>query len=184
MKTIAIPFVVLSLLTGAVCAAEEENMNLHIHSTAFAENQAIPQKYTEDGEDASPPLAWDEPPQGTRELALICDDPDAPTKEPWVHWVIYKIPAATTSLSEHIATQAKLEAPAGALQGRNSWPSGRTTGYRGPAPPPGKVHHYRFHLYALDAPLAAEPQCTKTQLLHAMQGHVLGEGILQGTYRR
>jgi Raf kinase inhibitor-like YbhB/YbcL family protein len=185
MKSIGMPLSVLLFMVGIVArAAGEQKMNLRIHSTAFGDNEVIPRKYTEDGDDHSPPLAWDDPPSGTQELALICDDPDAPTKEPWVHWVIYKIPAATRALKEHVAAQARLDDPAGALQGRNSWPSGRTAGYRGPAPPPGKTHHYRFHLYALDSPLKAELGWTKGQLLKAIEGHILGEGILQGTYRR
>ena len=124
-----------------------------VRSTAFDDGQPIPKKFTEDGQDVSPPLAWDGGPEGTKELALICDDPDAPSREPWVHWVIYKIPATVRGLPEGLPTDASLESRSSAMQGKNSWPDGRTIGYRGPAPPPGRVHHYHFKVYALDREL-------------------------------
>ncbi|MFH1748266.1 MAG: YbhB/YbcL family Raf kinase inhibitor-like protein [Planctomycetota bacterium] len=149
-------------------------MKLVIQTTAFDAGKPIPRKYTGDGEDVSPPLTWTGVPAEAQELALICDDPDAPRPEPWVHWVIYKIPADTTGLPEGV--------PAGALQGPNSWP---TTGYRGPAPPRGHgVHHYHFKLYALDSILDLPPGLTKDQLLQRMAGHIIAEGELVGTYER
>jgi hypothetical protein len=115
----------------------------------------------------------------------VVDDPDAPTAEPWVHWLIYAIGGNADSLTENIPPRPRLENPQGALQGRNSWKSGRTIGYRGPAPPPGSgTHHYHFHLYALDAALTLESELDKAALLRAMDGHVLGEGELVGTYAR
>ena len=121
-------------------------------------------------------------PDEARELALICDDPDAPTPQPWVHWLIYKITADTTGLPEQVPPAAKLDAPVGALQGLNSW---QTIGYRGPAPPPGHgTHHYHFKLYALDATLDLAEALDKPALLKAMAGHVLAEGELVGTYER
>jgi len=118
-------------------------------------------------------------------LALICDDPDAPTPEAWVHWVIYKIPPDTTELPEGVAKTAQLSQPPGAVQGKNSWPSGQTIGYRGPMPPPGHgVHRYYFRLYALDTPLDVPPGATKAELLQAMEGHILAQGELMGTYQR
>jgi Raf kinase inhibitor-like YbhB/YbcL family protein len=166
------------------CAQGEPKMTISLTSAAFKDKGPIPAKYTGDGEDVSPPLAWDKLPNGTRELALVCDDPDAPTAQPWVHWVIYKLPPDTKTLDEGVAADPRLAKPAGALQGRNSWSDGRTIGYRGPAPPPGAVHHYRFHLYALDAPVNLEPGLDKHALERAIQGHVLGEGLLMGTYKR
>ena len=157
---------------------------IEVTSAAFAHQQPIPAKYTEDGEDVSPPLAWSGLPEGAKELALICDDPDAPRAEPWVHWVLYKIPADTEALPEGVAKTARLEKPAGALQGENSWSSGQTIGYRGPAPPPGGPHRYFFKLYALDTELDLEPEQDKQRLLEAMSGHVLGQGALIGTYQR
>jgi Raf kinase inhibitor-like YbhB/YbcL family protein len=115
---------------------------------------------------------------------LIVDDPDAPIAEPWVHWVIYKIPGSATGLKEGIPRQEKLDDPKGALQGKNTWPSGNL-GYRGPAPPRGHgVHHYHFKLYALDAELDLKPGLDKKALLAAMAGHILAQGELIGTFQR
>lgn len=160
-------------------------MKMKLTSPAFEPGQPIPKQYTGEGADVSPPLEWSNVPEGTQEFALICDDPDAPTAEPWVHWVIYKIPADVTKLPEGIAKTPRLSVPPGALQGKNSWPGGQTIGYRGPMPPPGHGRHrYYFRLYALDKKLDLEPGLTKKQLLEAMKGHILGEGELMGTYER
>ena len=165
-------------------------ITIELTSPAFAAGQPIPAKYTEEGADVSPPLAWSGLPEGTQELALICDDPDAPSPadpgpEPWVHWVIYKIPAGTDALPEGIAKTARPDEPPGALQGENSWSGGQTIGYRGPAPPSGSgTHRYFFKLYALDTELAIEPEQDKGALLEAMSGHVLAEGRLIGTFER
>jgi len=160
-------------------------MTVEITSTAFDEGQPIPQKFTGEGEDVSPLLAWGNLPEGTKELALICDDPDAPREEPWVHWVIYKIPADAGGLPEGVAKDAELQEPPGALQGQNSWPDGQMVGYRGPMPPEGHgPHRYFFKLYALDGPLDVKPGATKEELLQAMEGHVLGQGQTMGTYER
>jgi len=159
-------------------------MTIKLASSAFGDNQPIPRLYTGDGSDLSPPLSWDEVPAGTKELALVCDDPDAPSKQPWVHWVIYKIPGDVRVLDENIPPDPHPRKPAGALQGRNSWTSGRTIGYRGPAPPPGGTHHYRFTIYALDAALPLEEKMDQAALSRAIKRHVLAEGRLVGTYRR
>jgi len=160
-------------------------MSITVTSEAFKSGAAIPKKYTEDGSDVSPPLSWQGVPDGAKELALICDDPDAPGSEPWVHWLLYKIPANTSKLPEGMATDAELESPRGALQGTNSWKSGRTVGYRGPAPPKGHgPHHYHFRLYALDATLSLEAKADKKKLLAAIKGHALAEGEVIGVYER
>ncbi|WP_406699093.1 YbhB/YbcL family Raf kinase inhibitor-like protein [Singulisphaera sp. Ch08] len=157
-------------------------MNMTIRSKAFDDGQAIPRRYGEDGEDVSPPLTWSGQPDGTRELALIVDDPDAPTAEPWVHWVIYKIPGGIHTLPEGLPRTPMPNAPTGALQGKNSWGG---AGYRGPAPPRGHgTHHYHFRLYALDAPLQAAGGLDKGALIQAMQGHILAHAELIGTYKR
>ncbi len=159
-------------------------MAIELTSTAFAHGQPIPKKYSGEGADVSPPLSWSGLPDGTSELALICDDPDAPTAEPWVHWVIYKIPVTITELPEGIERRARLKQPAGVLQGRNSWPS-QNFGYRGPLPPPRHgTHRYFFKLYALEAKLVISPGVDKRVLLEDIKGHVLGEGQLMGTYQR
>jgi Raf kinase inhibitor-like YbhB/YbcL family protein len=157
-------------------------VGMTLHSDAFADGEAIPRRYTEDGEDLSPPLTWSGLPEGTQELALIVDDPDAPRAEPWVHWVLYKLPADVRTLTEGLPRTPSLNTPPGAMQGKNSWGA---DGYRGPAPPRGHgTHHYHFRLYALDAPLAAAQGLDKAGLLEAMQGHVLDEAVLVGTYER
>ena len=153
-----------------------------LRTDAFADGQAIPRRYTEDGEDLSPPLTWTGLPEGTKELALIVDDPDAPRAEPWVHWVLYKVPTDVRALPEGLPPTPTLDFPHGARQGKNSW---GTDGYRGPAPPRGHgTHHYHFRLYALDTPLAAARGLDKSGLIEAMKGHVLAEAELIGTYQR
>jgi Raf kinase inhibitor-like YbhB/YbcL family protein len=157
-------------------------MALTLRSEAFTDGQATPRRYTGDGEDLSPPLSWSGLPAGTRELALIVDDPDAPRAEPWVHWVLAKIPADVGTLTEGLPRNPTLDVPLGAVQGKNSW---GTDGYRGPAPPRGHgTHHYHFKLYALDAPLPVAQGTDKAGLLEALRGHVLGETELVGTYQR
>ena len=153
-----------------------------IKSPSFDHGQPIPTRNTGDGADVSPMLRWAGVPDEAKELALICDDPDAPTPEPWVHWVLYKIPEGTAGLPEQIFKSAKLDIPVGAYQGTNSWDA---IGYGGPAPPPGHgTHHYHFKLYALDTTLDVPEGIDKAALLKAMEGHVIAEGELIGTYER
>ena len=153
---------------------------IELRSEAFSEGRPIPARHTGDGEDLSPPLSWSGLPEGARELALIADDPDAPSGD-WVHWVVYKIPVNVKALKEGVPRSQELSELAGALQGRNSR---GTTGYHGPAPPPGKPHRYFFKLYALDAGLDLKPGLTKEELLGAISGHILAQGQLMGTYQR
>ena len=161
-------------------------MTIQVTSTAFADGQPIPKKYTGEGQDISSALSWTKLPQGTKELALICDDPDAPSTEPWVHWVIYKIPADATGLPEGVPQELQLRSPVGAVQGQNSWPANdKNIGYRGPMPPPGHgTHHYHFQLYALDVAVTSPPGVDKRTLLREIEGHVLSVGMLTGTYKR
>lgn len=157
-------------------------MAITIRSEAFENGKAIPQHYSQDGRNVSPPLRFDGVPKEARELALIVDDPDAPRKDPYVHWVIYRIPGGAEGLPEAVDTGANPSRTAGARQGRNS--AGHT-GYDGPAPPPGHgTHHYHFHLYALDHELEIGDEPDKAALLDAMSGHVIGEGEITGTYER
>jgi Raf kinase inhibitor-like YbhB/YbcL family protein len=161
-------------------AAQPRNsaMKLSITSTAFTEGQAIPAKHTCQGDDVSPPLQWTGAPASTKSLALVCDDPDAPSGI-WVHWVIYNLPATAAGLPEKVAATDTLSD--GSLQGTNDF---KRTGYGGPCPPPGKAHRYFFKLYALDAMLTLKPRATKQDLLAAMKGHIVAEGQLMGTYQR
>ncbi len=149
-------------------------------STAFAHEAEIPQQYTCDGADRSPPLSWSGLPTGTQSLALIVHDPDVPDpKAPqriWVHWVLYNIPPDTTGLPEAVDPKAL---PPGTREGQNDW--GRT-GYGGPCPPIGR-HRYFHRLYALDTVLSPA-QATKAGLEEAMAGHILSEAELMGTYQR
>jgi Raf kinase inhibitor-like YbhB/YbcL family protein len=153
-------------------------MNLELTSTAFREGQSIPKQYTGDGRNVSPPLRWRDPPTGTKSLALVVEDPDAP-RGIWTHWVLFNLPAASRELGEGVPPKAAL--PDGTVQGINDFGA---VGYGGPAPPPGKPHRYLFKLYALDTPLNLGPRTTRPQLLKAMDRHVLAEGQLMGTYSR
>jgi hypothetical protein len=145
---------------------------MELTSTAFDEGDSIPRKYTCDGEDTSPPLAWSSLPNGTRALALIVHDPDAPSGD-FPHWLAWNIDPEPGGLEE--GASAPAEGPSG---------FGRP-GYGGPCPPPGHgAHRYFHHLYALDAELDLEPGAGREQLQDALDGHVLGEARLMGTYER
>src|SRR5262249_40313265 len=138
----------------------------------------IPTRHTADGPDLSPPLRWGEPPPGTRSLALLCEDPDAPLGSS-CHWVAYHVPPAVRGIAEGLIPSAAL--PNGSAQGTNDF---ARTGYGGPCPPPGERHRYYFHLFALDVCLDLRPGATGEQLLRQVHGHVLGKGELMGTYAR
>ena len=148
-------------------------------SAAFKDGAPIPGKYTCDGVDVSPPLTWSGAPAGTRSVALIADDPDAPGGT-WVHWVLYNLPAEVSELPENIAKVESLDL-GGARQGRNDF---RRPGYGGPCPPPGPAHRYFFKLYALDTRLELKAGAQKKDVEAAMEGHVLGSAQLMGTYAR
>jgi Raf kinase inhibitor-like YbhB/YbcL family protein len=153
-------------------------MAFTLKSSAFAPSQAIPYRYSRDGENVSPELAWNDTPPGTQTLTLIVDDPDAP-RGVFTHWVIFNMPGALTGLPAGVRHG---EHPANAgTQGRNDFGD---IGYGGPQPPPGKPHHYRFTLYALDTTLSLRPGATKQQVLGVMQGHILGQAQLIGTYEQ
>jgi Raf kinase inhibitor-like YbhB/YbcL family protein len=153
-------------------------MSLSLTSTAFQPGGTIPKQYTGDGADRSPPLRWAEPPFGTKSLALICDDPDAP-RSTWVHWVLFNLPAQIRELEEGLPSTETFGN--GAKQGKNDFGA---IGYGGPAPPKGKPHRYFFKLYALDAAVDLTPGTTKAQLKDAMKWHILAEGQLVGKYGR
>jgi hypothetical protein len=128
--------------------------------------------FTCDGQDISPALSWDSLPAGTKSLALIMDDPDAPIGT-WVHWVLYNLPSDQSGLSEGVNRIG--------IDGKNSWGK---TGYGGPCPPKGKSHRYFFKLYALDTALSLPTGASKAEVEKAMQGHILGQGQLMGRYAR
>ena len=157
-------------------------MSVSVSAASFAEGQPIPVEHTEDGSDLSPALTWIAPP-GSASFALVVDDPDAPVDEPWVHWIVANIPGSLDALPGGFHEKnAPADAPEGLVHGKNTW---GTVGFRGPAPPPGHgVHHYHFKLYALDAVLDVPEGLDTHELNAAMSGHVLGRGLLVGTYQR
>ncbi len=157
--------------------AKSEITMLVVTSPAFTQAAPIPLEYTCDGQDISPPLSWHGVPPNTRSFAVIVDDPDAPMGT-WVHWLLFDIPATVSSLSAAIPQTATLVD--GSRYGMNSWGQQR---YGGPCPPSG-THRYFFKVYALDTQLALPVGVTNAQLLQKMQGHILAEGELMGTYRR
>lgn len=178
---LVVPCFVTMLL--ASCGAgeqprEEGEVALSITSTAFQEGDKIPDKYTCQGQDISPPLAWSEPPEGTQSFVLIMDDTDAPGGV-FTHWVMFNIPPNSCGLPEAVPTEAQLSDRT--IQGKNDF--GRI-GYGGPCPPTGRAHHYRFTLYALEKSSDLKAGVSKKQVLDAMQGYVLAQGELTGVYQR
>lgn len=182
---IAVAAILLVVLIPARAIAQtattaKEATTFVLTSTAFPANGAIPIRYTCDGTDISPPLAWRDFPAGTKGLALIVDDPDAPDPAAptvtWVHWVLYNIAPGTRQLPEAVPSAAL---PAGSREGMNDF--GRTP-YGGPCPPIGR-HRYFFKLYALDTLLPDLKRPDKAALEQAMKGHVLGQATLVGTYQ-
>lgn len=151
---------------------------LTLRSDAFEHEGAIPSKYTCDGENVSPPLSWENLPEGTKSFALIADDPDA-SRRVFNHWLIYNIPAETTALPEGVPTDMVLDN--GARQGTNT---GGRLGYSGPCPPSGNAHRYYFCLYALDTMLDLDAGAEKSDLQRAMEGHILAQAEIMGRYQR
>ncbi len=161
------------LLPGAGIGKELKKMTtLMISCGAFSNGESIPTRFTCDGQDVNPMLEWNNPPVGTRSLALIMDDPDAPMGT-WVHWVVWNIPPDTRRIEE-------MSVPAGAVQGHNGW---KRNAYGGPCPPSG-THRYFFKIFALDTVLTLPDTATKTDLERAIKGHILARGELMGTYER
>jgi Raf kinase inhibitor-like YbhB/YbcL family protein len=171
----------IMLLAG--CQSEETEMtapdsSLSISSPEFNTGQPIPEKYTCDAENISPPLVWEGLPPGTNSLALVADDPDAPIGT-WTHWIFYNIPPSQVGLSENISPDEQTGGVG--TQGKNSF---NDLGYGGPCPPPGKSHRYFFKLYALALSPDQPPRMNTAQLNEKMLGHILGKAEWMGTYRR
>ena len=150
-------------------------MSLQLSTTGFANQGAIPEKFSKSGGNISPPLSWSGAPEGTRTLALIVDDPDAPSGT-FVHWLVYGIPPKSTGLKEDRPARNKLSD--GSCQGRNGFGE---IGYGGPQPPAG-THRYFFHLYALDRELELDPGVKREELDRAMEGHILEQAEISGTF--
>jgi Raf kinase inhibitor-like YbhB/YbcL family protein len=172
---------VLALVLAAGCLSQqtpnhdngvEQTGNMTVGSPAITDGGSIPSRYTCDGENVSPPLRIGGTPHGAKSLALIVDDPDAPSGD-WVHWVLWNIPPETTEIAEGTA-------PANAVQGQTDF---RQNKWGGPCPPSG-THRYLFKLYALDTTLNMPGSAKKAELVEAMMGHIIGETMLIGKYKR
>jgi Raf kinase inhibitor-like YbhB/YbcL family protein len=174
-------------LVGSLIMSMQNAAAFQINSPDFTHQGTIAQQFTcgengnKGGKNLIPRLTWSGVPKNTASFALIVDDPDAPggAQNPWVHWLIYNIPADKTNL-DYIKRDSEKMLD-GTLQGMNSWPR---LGYDGPCPPPGKPHRYFFKLYALDTMLALKPRATKQELQKAMQGHILASAEIIGLYGR
>jgi Raf kinase inhibitor-like YbhB/YbcL family protein len=147
-------------------------MALQVRSKAFADGAVIPERYTCDGENVSPPLEWTATPRGAQSIAVICDDPDAPAGL-FTHWILYDVPANVRSLAEGSSDGGK--------EGVNDFGE---IGYGGPCPPPNGPHRYFFHVYALAVDSIGRPGLSRQEVLRGMRGHIVAEGQLMGRYRR
>jgi Raf kinase inhibitor-like YbhB/YbcL family protein len=176
-----------TLLAGppaGLAAAQGPPARIVVESPAIKTGESIPRDYTPDGRNVSPPISWTSLPPSTKEIAVVCADFGAGLPPPWVHWVIYNIPATAKGLPEAVPIDPAAVMPndiRGATQGFNSW---RRAMYRGPAPPTGTTHVYYFTVYALDADLDLKPNLTRAELLAAMKGHIIGQGEIVPTYER
>jgi len=188
LKQITLPLSMLLLMSCArvppapsqsptPVAPKENKMEIKLTSTAFKEGQPIPRQYTCDGVNVSPPLEWTGVPKTAKTVAIVADDPDAPAGT-WVHWVIYNLPAENVGLVENLPATEELKA--GGFQGTNDFGK---IGYGGPCPPSG-THRYFFKVYALDLELPLKAGATKADVEKAMEGHIIAQGQLMGTYSR
>ena len=171
----------------AAAVSAQTPATITVTSPTLKANEVVPVDHTADGRNLSPALSWTGAPANTRQFALIYDDPNVVFGTPpqtFVHWVVYKIPGTAKGLPAELPMDAVLAAPAdiaGTIQGLSGF---KRTGYRGPAPPAGKPHHYTWTVYALDAELPLEPGLNRNQLLDAMKGHIIGQGSLVAIYER
>ena len=174
---------IAALFTGS--AAAQTPAAITVTSPTLKANEVVPIDHTADGKNVSPALAWTGAPAATKQFALVYDDPDVMFGgQTFVHWVVYKIPGTAKGLPPELPMDAVLTAPAdiaGSIQGLSGF---KRTGYRGPAPPPGKPHHYTWTVYALDAELPLEQGLNRNQLMEAIKGHIIGQGSLVAIYER
>lgn len=177
--TIAVATLVLAFSAAlARTQTAEKPMAFTISSSSFSNGGEIAREFTCQGADISPQLAWSDPPAGTKALALLVDDPDAPAGN-WTHWVLWNLPPSAKELAEGVSKTATLQD--GSQQGINDF---RKTGYNGPCPPVGKPHRYYFKLFALDAKLSLQAGAGKRELEASMKGHILGQAEWMGHYKR
>jgi Raf kinase inhibitor-like YbhB/YbcL family protein len=173
------------VLSLAATAVAQTPATLTVTSPTLKANEVVPIDHTADGKNVSPALSWTGAPANTKQFALVYDDPDVVFGgQTFVHWVVYKIPGTAKGLPAELPMDPVLTAPAdiaGSIQGLSGF---KRTGYRGPAPPPGKPHHYTWTVYALDAELPLEQGLNRNQLMEAMKGHLIGQGSLVAIYER
>jgi len=160
--------------------APKTSQKLQVASVAIGPDGAIGARHSSYGDNVSPPIRWSAAP-GAAAYAVIVEDPDAPSPRPFVHWLVWNIPAGATALAEGLPQAPKLTSPAGAIQGRNEGDG--ASGYWGPHPPPGPAHHYHLQVFALDAPLALGAGAERDALVAAMRGHVVADGEAVGTFK-
>ena len=173
---------IVALLAGV--AGAQTPAAITVTSTTLKAGEVIPKDHTADGKNVSPALMWSGAPAATKQFALVMDDPDVPMPGGFVHWVVYKIPATAKGLPAELPMDATLTAPpelAGTIQGLSGF---RRAGYRGPAPPPGKPHHYTFTVFALDTELTLAEGANRAELMKAMESHIIGQGSLVSIYER
>ena len=172
---------------SATAASAQTPAAITVTSPTLKAGEVVPIDHTADGKNLSPALSWSGAPAATRQFALVYDDPDVAFGNPpqtFVHWVAYNIPGTAKGLPGELPMDAVLAAPpeiAGTVQGLSGF---KRTGYRGPAPPAGKPHHYTWTVYALDAELPLEQGLNRNQLMEAMKGHIIGQGALVAIYER
>lgn len=180
MKELRWLILVVLLLGNLGVSAQEEVPVFTLKSEAFSQEGEIPLKYTCLGENLSPPLCWENLPQGARSLVLICEDPDAP-RGIFTHWILYNIPPSLFALSEGVGKKGEAKIMDNIFQGKNDFGK---LGYGGPCPPPGKPHRYFFRLIAVDLELPPKAGLTRKQVLELIEGHILEEAQLMGVFGR
>ena len=177
----------LAALHPSWAVAQSPPAMITVTSPTLEDGRSVPRQHTPDGRNDSPALSWSGVPAAARELIVFCEDSDVGNPPPFVHWVVYKIPATAKGLPEALPIDPKVAMPAdlaGTVQGTNGF---RRAMYRGPAPPPGKAHNYHFVVYAIDTPVAqtpGTPPMTRAELLEAAKGHIIARGELVATYQR
>lgn len=176
----------LLIAVGATAALAQgpSDRAIVVTSPTLRQGEPVPRAHTPDGRNISPALAWTGLPEGTKELAVLCEDPGAGNPPPFVHWLIYGIPPSAPGLPEALPIDSAVPLPreiAGAVQGMSGF---RRAIYRGPAPPPGRAHDYHFVVLALDRALGLGPGLDRAAFLRAAEGHVIGRGELVATYQR
>ncbi len=167
---------IMGLTVSSTAMAADEKLS--VTSTTVQDGKAVPVEHTGDGKDESPAISWSKASAQVKAYALTCEDPDAPGGT-WFHWIVFNMPAATTSLKAGVDKVAKL--PDGSSQGTNDFGK---LGYNGPAPPKGSEHHYHYKVFGLDGKLKLKPGCDKKEFYDAIKGHVLAQGQLTGLYKR